>query len=737
MTDFNIATREDLDNLEKYSTDRWQSRRHKYETISSEECPWEGNESALGFPGHCEVNGCYISDQNRNAYYKYDYNTRTDTKTTAHAQLLKKPFFVNVTFNNYREHDNTKFHISDELVALVATAHTPELVTNEEEDDRYYYSRSVMRWGRVLVSVEKDGHRFYLVMPWQIAERAFGLRFTEDLDVSFTANGGFQKMPAGWRDKLLSQIKHGGYRNEITGFNYTLDAISAITSKLPMGKENLEIFLTGTARDWPVAEVKLSGIKKTWMKLQPFADELLETDPLTFCCYRSLASSSNRSIDGVKVSSVFNEVLKDANSAKDIKRVLKEFYQTQSFGNGKESLEACVKRLPLYKDKRRQVLKSQANRAFTKVMQECESLTIDKTKCKRTWAAIEEGKLPIGIFFRKQEQYYLLNDNWDLWEGMFKQGHGDIACEIATAAAGRTTYEKDLMSYFYFILHGLPDYLKRHTGKKWTCKPKYVNTESELEPPKEEGGIARKRSALTPIVDNEACTVEVPYAAIQLAGRQTTYCYSHDYHVLCKGLSIHGNAITHELEKKLNGRDDYGLMFYTLTGSHNARGYPTFLIIFERRDRFNDTRVHFHRTHPSRSKDGDYNPIHHWTAVCYNWMVGNIKRDRIAAQQGDLAFVKIKTDKNDDSLDGAAVTGLEFNHKVEQYDNHCFAEPVAFAEYTKKAKSNILGYVKLDEDTVLNHNEHDNETIPAGTYAIHQCRSWEANPKGVWSLTID
>lgn len=154
-------------------------------------------------------------------------------------------------------------------------------------------------------------------------------------------------------------------------------------------------------------------------------------------------------------------------------------------------------------------------------------------------------------------------------------------------------------------------------------------------------------------------------------------------------------------------------------------------------DRFNDTRVHFHRTHPSRSKGGDYNPIHNWTKVCYNWMVGNIKRDRIIAQQGDLAFVKIKTDPNDESLEGAAVTGLTFDHKVEQYDNHCFAEPVAFAEYTKKAKSNILGYVQLEQDTELRHNEHDNEGIPAGTYAIHQARSWEANPKGVWSLNID
>lgn len=34
-------------------------------------------------------------------------------------------------------------------------------------------------------------------------------------------------------------------------------------------------------------------------------------------------------------------------------------------------------------------------------------------------------------------------------------------------------------------------------------------------------------------------------------------------------------------------------------------------------------------------------------------------------------------------------------------------------------------------------NEHMNRTIPAGNYEIRQCRSWEANPKGIWSLRID
>jgi hypothetical protein len=177
------------------------------------------------------------------------------------------------------------------------------------------------------------------------------------------------------------------------------------------------------------------------------------------------------------------------------------------------------------------------------------------------------------------------------------------------------------------------------------------------------------------------------------------------------------------LEKALNGRDDYGLMFYTLTGSAQGRGYPTFLIIFEHLD--DKTKVHFHRTHPFRSKDVDYNPVHSWIIGCYKWMIGNVNFDRIKAQQGDLAFVSI------DEFPEGEVT------EVNSYDSHCFASPVKFTPYVKKDKQNVLGYVKINQDTELRHTEHRNRMIPSGVYEIRQCRSWEANPKGIWSLRID
>jgi hypothetical protein len=107
------------------------------------------------------------------------------------------------------------------------------------------------------------------------------------------------------------------------------------------------------------------------------------------------------------------------------------------------------------------------------------------------------------------------------------------------------------MSYFYFVLYGLPEYLKKQTGHKWTCIPKLVDSADELEPPKEGDGRHRPQ-AVGPHahVDNEAKTVVVPYASLAIyGGFGTTYCYSHDYHVLTKGFSMNGYAVTNEVEK--------------------------------------------------------------------------------------------------------------------------------------------------------------------------------------------
>lgn len=428
---------------------------------------------------------------------------------------------------------------------------------------------------------------------------------------------------------------------------------------------------------------------------------------------------SPRTIGGVKISTIVNETFDTVKSAKDFID-LWELAQKPEEEYSRHLPEYMVKTLPAWSGKRKAALKSQGNRAYTKLISEYDSLKLDEKKFPKTAKAIKEGEIPIGTFFRSSEQYFIFNDNWALWEAMLAK-YRETTIALALEVKGRTTYEKDLMSYFYFLLHSLPNYLKKHTGKKWTCVPKLVDSQEDLEPPTaDDSGVSRKRSALTPVADNDKNIVTVPYASLAIPGRQTTYCYALDFNVLREGFSFNGNVVTSEIEEKLNGRDDYGLMFYTLTGSAQGRGYPTFLIIFERKS--DGTVVHFHRTHPSRSKDGDYNPVHNWCRSSYNWMAGNINRELIKAQQGDLVFVA--TDKQ-----------VEFSKTVDAYDKHCFEKPVKCAEGPQK--SNILCYVELDEDTLLKHTEHEDVLIPAGRYAIHQCRSWEASPKGVWTLRID
>ncbi len=74
---------------------------------------------------------------------------------------------------------------------------------------------------------------------------------------------------------------------------------------------------------------------------------------------------------------------------------------------------------------------------------------------------------------------------------------------------------------------------------------------------------------------------------------------------------------------------------------------------------------------------------------------------------------------------------------VDGYDNHRFAEPVPYVPYGLKKKSTTMGWIQLDKPVMLCHNEHDDIEVPAGTYELRQCRSWEANPVGIWTLNID
>jgi hypothetical protein len=758
---FTFATTEDVKKLSltRAEKDRYSPnyvRHYKINhVVNAFEHPFDDNlTEKLGFSDSFKVEPCVVAPNEHHHYYEYNYNAVNQREWKLKKGMVdnfkKLPMFLLVQLSSWQTKVKTP-KMTEKLEALAATARNPVFM-GEAGGERWnsYYHNDHLGSANVIVEVEYNGSYIPMAVSFAVAEKVFGLEVTDDMKLRISS--GAECEFTGWKEMFenLNGYRRS-WRDKVEKFDFTYASLHSVESKIGCGKKNLGRLLKALLKSkaWILEQPgKLSGIKKTWLRLEPVMNEVLEENPMALVAYRSFAYECARAIDGVKVSAVFNDIFDKVNTKEEFVKALKDFYagkdrdEDGDLMDANSKLEASVKRLDVYKARRKEILKSQANRAFAKIQEEAENLTIDKKKHKLTWAKIEAGELALGVFFRKSEQYFLLNDNWDLWEEMFKRGYGDQAIELANEVKGRSTYEKDLMSYFYFVLHGLPEYLKKQTGEKWTCIPKLVNSADELEPPKEDsGGVARKRSALTPQVDNEAKTVVVPYASLAISGGfGTTYCYSHDYHVLTKGYSLGGYAVTKDVEEKLNGRDKYGLMFYTLVGSVQGRGYPTFLIIFENRTQKGGIHVHFHRTHPFRSKDGDYNPIHNWVKGCYNWMAGNVKMGNIKAQQGDLFFVKVAESATDGEEDEnlKVVKNLDFTqHKVNQYDNHRFEREVAFAEYTKAAKSNILGYVKLEQDTWLNHHEHDNVLIPKGTYAIHQCRSWEANPKGVWSLRID
>ncbi|MBS1722847.1 MAG: hypothetical protein JSS66_07700 [Armatimonadetes bacterium] len=610
---------------------------------------------------------------------------------------------------NFDARTSVHLHCEDSRSGYKLHPHAKVVDIEFRQDNRHYYSRD----SSVVTAIEFAGETIPVTMTMEFARQALNVRLDKNGQVRI---GEDQVVPFNVKQAQLSLTP-----------SYTL-AFACELRRLFNAPLNNVFALIKAQLEPPKGQVGLStsGIAKALDKLQPFLDQLGSEEPLLYAMLVDLTYLAKRTVNSVKMSTVFNQTLGQVASYGELKKFLQDNSDKIAYSYYSEVghfTERVLVDTEVYAETRKTVLKTGSRRAFNKLMEDVEFLDLDAERYPLLNAAITAGEIPVSTFFRKKEQFFLLNSNWQLWEEMLAHQPA-LAKELAQEVSKRTHYEKDLMSYFYFLLYGLPEYLQKHTGRKWRVTGKLVDSPNELEAPRADqaAGVSKKRSALTPIVENELSTVVVPYASLALHGRMTTYCYSHDYHLLERGFSFNGNATMSDLEEKLNGRDDYGLMFYTLTGSQQGRGYPTFLIIFERRSDM--TYVHFHRTHPCRSKDGDYNPVHDWVKVCYNWMVGNIPAKDIVAQQGDMVFVQHEHK-------------MPCNELVMAYEGHCFDRPVKFAPYEKKEKQNVLGYLQVDGDTWLRHGEHEDVLIPAGDYEVRQCRSWEANPVAVWTLRID
>jgi len=79
---------------------------------------------------------------------------------------------------------------------------------------------------------------------------------------------------------------------------------------------------------------------------------------------------------------------------------------------------------------------------------------------------------------------------------------------------------------------------------------------------------------------------------------------------------------------------------------------------------------------------------------------------------------------------------------VREFESHAFKpngdHAILLTANTAKSIKNRLGFIYSEGPFRVEHPEHDNlEHMPAGMYEVRRCKSWEANPKAVWSLTID
>lgn len=594
------------------------------------------------------------------------------------------------------------------------------------------------------------------LMPFKFRRPTWGTATLPEKGWEIQCHNDFFGLPLDWTIHIIDiQVPYLHYGNRGTHQHYGWSGLFDLFMNYEIEDKQAfwGRFLEGLkTRNVLKPEVDTKGIKGVAGRkgIRENLDRLQSEEPVLWDFWLWLHNSKVR--EGTSNNSLMAAFLKEC--GKDYETLVTGLRETMDFGPDKplpkgsrhssyyrydhdepnERRALCLA-LPGAKEKRREQLAQKDWSLRKGLASQAEGLGVTKETYPKLFAAIENKDVPLSVFHQPGTKQPV-NTEFDLWERALKQpGWAEPIFQIAKDAARRSTYEKDITPYLAFLFH-IPKYLDRNTEgrKKWRAMPKYVSSQWELEMGDEAGeSTTSKRSALTPVADNEERVLTVPYAAMAISGVQTTYCYSLRYYVLEENQidPESGSPIVNELERKLNGRDDYGLMYYTLTGTARNRGYPAFLIIFERLKR--GTRVHFHRVHPCRSKQGVQTPGSKLIEECYRYMAGNVRAEEIHAQQGDLIFIRNETQQLDWEVEGKP---------VKDFESHAFVppngKPILLIENTAKSVKNRLGFIHCDKPFKVDHPEHDPLTdMPAGTYEVRRCKSWEANPKSVWTLTID
>jgi len=535
-------------------------------------------------------------------------------------------------------------------------------------------------------------------------------------------------------------------------------------SKVDQGEDGLwAVFLA----QWMPAAPPMDGLSSIYKRkaIAPNLERLEKEAPVDWAFFRWLHHTA--SFEGRKNNQLLSaflqkagedydtllKALRDARKAAPSKTSKWVEYRGSEKGQGFPAKRAICLELPGAADKVQEQDEKKDWRKRKTAEGQAEGLGVDAAKYPLLHAAISEGHLPTGIFNQPKSygnQGQPVNREFALWEkALAQKGWAEVIYKVAQNASRRSTYERDMTPWLN-ALFKWPAYLTKHThkGKAWRGIPKFVESSWELEMANEANDdngkqkTQKERSAFTPWVDNEKRTLTIPYVAVAVSGVRTQWCYSQHYYLFEEGFTDpeSGGIVVNEFEEKLNGRDDYGLCYFTLTGTDTARGYPTFLIILERRKGGKETFVHFHRVRPNRSKNGVKTPACELIEACYQYMAGNIPASDITNQQGDLIFLKYEG--NPISAKAKVAEDAQ-SAPVMEFEAHRFvsANPdvsLTLHVSTAKTPKNRLGYLHAPSGLAVRHPEHEDiEHLDEGWYEIRRCKSYENNPVGIWSLTID
>lgn len=126
--------------------------------------------------------------------------------------------------------------------------------------------------------------------------------------------------------------------------------------------------------------------------------------------------------------------------------------------------------------------------------------------------------------------------------------------------------------------------------------------------------------------------------------------------------------------------------------------------------------------------------------ACYQYMAGNVPVADIGAQQGDMIYIPHGNDpiaakaKVEPPQEGPALV-FESHQMIPKTEGALLRLFVS----TAKTPKNRLGFIQVPEGGMkVCHPEHEDiHHLDAGWFEIRRCRSWEANPKAIWSMTID